>query len=201
MTVLRDSRGSGGVDGLQGADQRGEALDIQEKALPSGRVVVSCSAPLGVGGLGRHLNEIVDALHRREQATVRIDGSGYEDSRAGHRGPRLPTRSTVLARLPVRFSAATRLWAYSVDFDAYAARRLPAAEHLIAFNGTALAQIHAARRAHYGSSSLISANSHLRRVVRQHAKARRRYPLEGSWADHLVRRNVAEYARVDRIYV
>jgi glycosyltransferase involved in cell wall biosynthesis len=107
----------------------------------------------------------------------------------------------VLALLPVRFSAATRLWAYSVDFDTRTAQRLPAAEHLISFNGTALAQFRAARRAHFESISLVSANSHLRRVLRQHAKAHRQYPLEGSWADRLLRRNVAEYAEADRIYV
>jgi glycosyltransferase involved in cell wall biosynthesis len=88
-----------------------------------------------------------------------------------------------------------------VDFDAYAASRLPAAEHLIAFNGQALTQFRAARRVHYRSVALISANSHLRRVVRQHAKAHRQYPLEGSWAAGLLRRNLGEYSRADRIYV
>jgi glycosyltransferase involved in cell wall biosynthesis len=88
-----------------------------------------------------------------------------------------------------------------VEFDGYAAERLPAAEHLIAFNGQALTQFGTARRAHYKSLSLISANSHLRRVVRQHAKAHRQYPLEGSWATRLVKRNLGEYARADRIYV
>jgi glycosyltransferase involved in cell wall biosynthesis len=88
-----------------------------------------------------------------------------------------------------------------VEFDAYAAQRLPDADHLIAFNGQALTQFRAAKRASYGSIALVSANSHLRRVARQHAQARRQYPLEGSWAARLVNRNVVEYAHADRIYV
>ncbi|MGH2855693.1 MAG: glycosyltransferase family 4 protein, partial [Solirubrobacteraceae bacterium] len=101
----------------------------------------------------------------------------------------------------VRSSPAWRAWVESVAFDADAARRLPAADHLIAFNGQAVAQLRAARRAGVQSVALVSATSHLRRVVRQHAEAHRRYPLEGSWATRLVWRNVAEYARADRIYV
>jgi glycosyltransferase involved in cell wall biosynthesis len=200
MTALREPRaGEDGSDQVSGGDWRGRALRVQEAALPAGRFVVSCSAPApGVGGLGRHLDEILGALDRRGQPTLSIDGSALA---GGTRGLRLPRRSELLARLPIRFSAATRLLAYSVDFDVHAARRLPAADHLVAFNGTALAQFRAARRAGFKSLSLVAANSHLKKVVRQHALAARRYPLEGSWAPRLVRRNVLEYARADRIYV
>ncbi len=181
---------------------RAQASRDQEAVLPSGRVAVSCSAPLGVGGLGRHVNEILDALDRSGRPSVCICGSQFA-SRSGARGlqAHLPSRSRILARLPMRFSAATRQWAGSVDFDSYAARRLPAAEHLIAFNGTALAQFRAARRAHFESIALVAANSHMRRVLRQHGQAYRRYPLEGSWATRVLRRNVLEYALADRIYV
>jgi len=88
-----------------------------------------------------------------------------------------------------------------VEFDGHAVSRLTAAEHLIAFNGQALAQFEAAGHAGFTSRSLLSANSHLRRVVRMHAQAQRRYPLEQSWAAHLLERNLAEYAIADRIYV
>jgi glycosyltransferase involved in cell wall biosynthesis len=174
----------------------------QEAVLPSGRVVVSCSAPLGVGGLGRHFKEVVDALQRGEQPTVCISGSTREpEPRTRRQKLAIPDPANLLSRLPIPLSPGVRTRAFMVDFDAYAARRLPTGEHLIAFNGQALKQFGAARRAHYKSLSLISANSHLRRVVRQHAKARRQYPLEGSWTTHLLRRNLSEYARADRIYV
>jgi glycosyltransferase involved in cell wall biosynthesis len=190
------------AEGPLGARWRIEREHAQETTVPSGRVVVSCSAPLGVGGLGRHFKEVVDALRRREQPTVCIGGSSREpESRAGRRKVRAPDPGQLLSRLPVPLSPGLRTRAFMVEFDAYAARSLPAAEHLIAFNGQALTQFRAARRGHYKSVSLVSANSHLRRVARQHARAHRQYPLEGSWTTHLVRRNLSEYARADRIYV
>jgi glycosyltransferase involved in cell wall biosynthesis len=185
-----------------GAHWRIESERAQQAVLPFGRVVVSCSAPLGVGGLGRHFKEVVDALKRREQPAVCICGSTREpEPRARGRKPGMPDPASLLSRLPVPLSPSVRTRAFMVEFDAYAARQLPAGEHLIAFNGQALAQFAVARQAHYKSLALISANSHLRRVVRQHAQAHRQYPLEGSWTTHLLRRNLSEYARADRIYV
>jgi glycosyltransferase involved in cell wall biosynthesis len=100
-----------------------------------------------------------------------------------------------------RRSPAWSAWAANIAFDLDAARRLPAADHLIAFNGSALLQLRAAERARMQSLSLMSVNSHLRRVVRTYALAHRQYPLERPWATHLLGRNLAEYTRADRIYV
>ncbi|MFI4977188.1 MAG: glycosyltransferase family 4 protein [Solirubrobacterales bacterium] len=170
--------------------------------MPTGRAAVSCSAPLGVGGLGRHFEEVVGALERREQPAVRISGSERESESAHpRRGEAIFSRARGLARLLAPRSPGARTRDFMVEFDRYAAQRLPAAEHLIAFNGQALAQFHAARQARYTSVSLISANSHLRRVVRQHARAHQQYPIEGSWTTHLLKRNLTEYAQADRIYV
>ena len=88
-----------------------------------------------------------------------------------------------------------------VECDAYAAQHLPTSEHLIAFNGQALSQFRTARERGYRSLSLVSANSHFRRVEIQHARAIAQYPLERSWTTHLLSRNLAEYAEADRIYV
>jgi glycosyltransferase involved in cell wall biosynthesis len=172
--------------------------------VPSGQVLVSCPAPFGAGGLGRHLKEIADAVDRRGQPAICMCGEAHGhmsgSSSSLHRELRVSGLTTSLGRL-TRFSPAWNNLRQSVAFDGYAAERMPAAEHLIAFNGQALKQIAAARRADYSSVSLLSANSHLQNVVRQHAKAHSQYPLEGSWATRLVRRNVKEYERVDRIYV
>jgi glycosyltransferase involved in cell wall biosynthesis len=114
----------------------------------------------------------------------------------------LPIRAAAgAANLLARFSPAWRAWSASVVFDRQAANRLPEAEHLLAFNGRALAQFRAAREARWESLSLVSANSHLRRVLRQHARAHERYPLERSWASRLLIRNLAEYEQAQRIYV
>jgi glycosyltransferase involved in cell wall biosynthesis len=181
---------------------RQRAQAAQQQALPSGSVVVACSAPLGAGGLGRHLEEIVHALERRARPTVCICGSTREsDPRGARAGHAIPDPATLLARSPIPLSLGLRTRAFTVEFDAYAAERLPRAEHLIAFNGQALIQLKAARRAGFQSRSLMAANSHLRHVARQHAKAHRRYPFEGSWTTSLIARNLKEYAQADRIYV
>ncbi len=183
-----------------GAQWRWASERTQAAALPAGRVVVSCSAPFGVGGLGRHLQEIVAALDRCGQPRIALCGSlpagtagaSLHELRAG-----LPEQ--LLSRLTAA-SPAWRTWAASVAFDARAARAQPDTDHLIAFNGQALAQFARARRGSRASVSLVAANSHLRRVVRQHAKAYARYPLERSWAPRLLARNLREYARADRVY-
>lgn len=207
MTASAESHlpGSRG-DGPFGARWREATVRRQRAALPAGRTVVSCNASRGAGGLGRHLNEIVDALDRGGQPATCICGTrasaSPEPGQSRARGPAafsLPAK--LLRTLPIPVSPGTRARAFFAEFDGYAAQRLPAAEHLIAFNGQALRQFRAARRARYESVSLVSANSHMRRVSRQHALARRQYPLEGSWATGLLERNLAEYAQADRIYV
>src|SRR5579875_1398749 len=130
----------------------------QEQALPDGSVVVTCSAPLGAGGLGRHLREFVDALERRGQQSACICGSDrVAPVRRGYRRAYARLLSAALAVPPLRLAAARRELAYCREFDAYAVSRMPAAEHLIAFNGTALEQIRAVRRAGETSVSLVSA--------------------------------------------
>ncbi len=189
-----------------GAEWRREALRAQCAGLPDGRVVASCTAALGAGGLGRHLQEIVDALGRAECEATCICGSTRASAApAGRRSARhplgLPYLIDVLRALPVPTSVGVRTRAFMSEFDAYAAQQLPASGHLVAFNSQALTQFCAARRAGYESVSLVSANSHLRRLARQHALAHRQYPLEGSWATRLLERNLSEYAQADRIYV
>jgi glycosyltransferase involved in cell wall biosynthesis len=188
------------------ASWREVALRAQQAALPPGRVAVSCSAPLGAGGLGRHLGEIVAALDRAGRPGDCISGSSRGAAsasalRAWTPAGERPRLRGALARAPLPISPGLRTGAFMSDFDAYAAVRLPRAEHLLAFNGQALSQFRAARRAGYRSLTLVSANSHIRQVARRHAEAHRRYPLEGSWTTRLIERNVAEYRQADRIYV
>ena len=189
------------VGGPLGARWRRDAERTQELALPSASVVVSCPAPLDVGGLGRHLREILDALERLQRShTCVCRTCGWPTS--GALGQRLQRRAVAAALAPpARFSRAWRMLAQSADFDLGAAAALPAGEHLMGFNGASLAQFRAARRARRASNGLIAANSHFNRVVRQHELAYRQYPIERPWVRHLLRRNLAEYALADRIYV
>jgi glycosyltransferase involved in cell wall biosynthesis len=178
------------------ANWRARAALVQEAGMPSGHAVVSCAAPRGVGGLGRHLDEILGTLARvGEQATC-ICTSGDERSR-----PRFTGVSRALGALPVPVSPGMRARVFASEFDADATSRLPHAEHLIAFNSQALWQMRAARRKRYRSLALVAANPHIHTLIRQHARAHAQYPLEGSWAAHLIARNLAEYDRAERIYI
>ncbi|MCW3057592.1 MAG: glycosyltransferase [Solirubrobacterales bacterium] len=182
------------------ASWRAEVARAQEAVMPSGSAVVSAPAPFGRGGLGRHLQEVVGALDRRQEPSVCIcetsDGSGSTPRRE-----RLFHGLARALRPAGRVSPAWRMWMASVEFDTYAARQLPAASNLIAFNGTAVAQFRAAGRAGFESLALMSANAHYRHVVRQHARAHRQYPVERPWATQLLKRNLKEYEQADRVYV
>lgn len=165
--------------------------------MPSGPVAVTCPAPPDSGGLGRHLREILDALERRGARADCFCASSPPPSRG-----RLTRRARMTALRPLtRTSRAWRMWARSVDFDRAAAAALePAEAHLIAFNGTALAQMRAARKA-ARPLSLVAANSHFRQVLERHATACAAYPIERPWVTHLLARNLAEYELADRILV
>jgi glycosyltransferase involved in cell wall biosynthesis len=172
----------------------------QERALPAGDCIVACPAPLGVGGLGRHAREIVDAFARRKQAAHYIGEASPSRTRRGRASLRVPgPRGMALAL--TRFSPGWRMWVTNVAFDVYATRHLRPAQHLIAFNGAAHRQFRIARAEGGKMLHLVSATSHFRNVTRQHALAYAQYPLERSWADHLLARNLAEYRQADRIYV
>ena len=181
------------------AGWRVRAETMQSADLPDGRVAISCPAPFGVGGLGRILQELTAAIERRgQQALCICEGDSAPDDKC--RAPRLRALERAMVAL-MRPLHDWRMWAVSVGFDSAAARLLPPAEHLISFNGTSLAQFRAARKARWKSLSLLSANSHMRRVLRQHARAHRDYPVERPWPTRLLARNLREYAKAERVYV
>jgi glycosyltransferase involved in cell wall biosynthesis len=186
------------------ADWRAAAARVQEAGMPSGATVVSCAAPRGVGGLGRHLDEILGTLARGGMQAACICTSNADEAPPARPSRRLTgvrALGTAVRALPVPVSPGVRARLFASEFDADAVRRLPPAEHLIAFNSQALWQLRAARRSGYHSLALVSANPHIHTLIRQHARAHSQYPLEGSWAAHLVARNLAEYALAERIYV
>lgn len=161
--------------------------------------MVTCGAPFGGGGLGRHLQEIVDALDRGGRERSHICASTLPATSAGS-VPRPPWRTTLLAPL-ARVSPGRRLWKARVEFDARAAHGLPRAQHLIAFNRQASAQFQTARGSGYESIALMTGSPHVRHVARQHARALGQYPLERSFGTLILERYLAEYEQADRIYV
>jgi len=203
MTGLAEDSRTEPEQAIVGRVWREGARRAQEEALPPGRAVVSCSVGLGSGGLGRHAKEIVDAFDRVGRPAIPI--CGREDAslpaRAWHERVWRRSVNAALALPPLHLAAGQRVLRHSREFDLYASERMPAAEHLIGFNGTSLEQLRAARRRGIESTAIVSATSHFRLLMRQHALAHRQYPLEESWATRVLERNLSEYAAVDRIYV
>jgi glycosyltransferase involved in cell wall biosynthesis len=192
MTSIADGEGRLAPFSARWIEARGEE---QQRVLPSGEVVVSCSAPPGAGGLGRHCAEIVLALERSQSRATTIAGGAAV---SGGEAVRRPVAG--LLRRVARRSPAWRAWADCVAYDRYASAHLPAGEHLIAFNGEAARQFATARRGAYRSVSLMAANSHMRQVIRLHAAARRSYPIEQPYSERLLARNLRDYDLAERIY-
>lgn len=185
------------------APWRSEAAREQEQALSAGAVTITCPAPYGGGGLGRHLEELIEAAGRRGVRASVI----CETPRAGSAAIPAPAQGfgvpEVLraARPLFRLAPGWRMLALSTRFDADAARRLPAADSLLAFNGTALAQFRAAAADRsLGRPELVSANSHIEQMLERHRRAHSDYPVERSWAARLGPRNLREYELAERIH-
>jgi glycosyltransferase involved in cell wall biosynthesis len=181
---------------------RRERAAVQDAALPAGRVTVSCPAPYGGGGLGRHLQEIVETLRRLGAEVACLCESPQVDGAAVPPPARRPGRPELLERLAplARMHPDWRMLAVSASFDGDAARRLPAGDQVIAFNGTALAQFRAAGRRGAGECGLMSANSHITHMLARHEAAHRQYPVERPWASRLGPRNLREYELAERIW-
>ncbi|HEX3692383.1 MAG TPA: glycosyltransferase family 4 protein [Solirubrobacteraceae bacterium] len=183
-----------------GGDWRRRCERSQELAVPTGSVLVSCSAPFGKGGLGRHLAEVVDALERAGADVRSLDGVRARALRAPLGRARWIGGVSAAAAPLARRSTTWRAWCANVEFDCRSVGALRSAEHLVAFGGQALEQFRAAQLAGV-SRSLMSATAHVATLRRRHELARRNHPYESSWADRLVGRSLAEYERAERIYV
>ncbi len=185
-----------------GDEARVRQHEMQDRAVPSGAVTITCPAPWGRGGLGRHLQELVESCVRTGATVACVCESELPPGVAAPPAGGRAAISRALSSLgwTGRASPALKVLAASVRFDADAARRLPPAQHLIAFNGTALAAFRAAPARGAGSPLLVSANSHIDHMLAQHELAHRRHPVEPSWARLLGRRNRREYAIAERIY-
>lgn len=182
---------------------RAEREAAQQQAVPEGRVTLTCSAPFGGGGLGRHLQEIWGALGPGGGQGRLVCGPSAERRGVVPPPGRIEVRRgrlSALADRPFAGSPAWATWKSGVDFDRAARRRLGEGDQLLAFNGQALAQLRKAREDGYAGTSLVSATAHMRHVAARQLEAHSRHPLERPWAPRVLQRNLAEYAQADSIY-
>lgn len=163
--------------------------------------VVSCPAPYGVGGMGRHLAEVVAAA-RAAGDEVRYFATSVDttDSAATAIPPRW---SQLLFRFtPLRWARAEHAWLGNAEFDRAVARRLPVGRKLFGFQGSALATFRRARALGYEDLHLEAAGAHVDHARRMFDAAYQVNPLERDWlGPRLLARTKQEYELADVIWV
>jgi glycosyltransferase involved in cell wall biosynthesis len=169
--------------------------------MPNETTTVSCPAPYGQGGLGRHLAEVVTAARaagddvRYFASFVRAaDSAGTEI---------LPRWSPLLVRFtPLRWARTQHAWLANVEFDRAVARKLPPGRRLFGFQGSALATFRRARTLGYEELHLEAAAAHVDHARRMFDAAYRVHPLERDWlGPRLLARTKAEYELADVIWI
>jgi glycosyltransferase involved in cell wall biosynthesis len=168
-------------------------------------IILSCSAPFGIGGLGRVLLEAAGGVVASDQP-YRIFAGGI--GRGSALGSALTVVEPALPRMlapipPVRFMPGLQQYLVFDQFDRAVAQRLEEAPSTtVAFSGQALHTFIRARALGCGRLELISPTAHLAHVWRQHRRAEARYPIEGDWLNrqHLDK-GLQEYEMADVIYV
>lgn len=164
-----------------------------------GSLVVACAAPYGVGGLGRHLEELVEAV-RRQNVLLRY----YAEDVPVHdaQGVRLPDVGSWLGRAPLPWSRTALTVAHSACFDRLVANRLGPAAVFVGFAGQSLHSFRRAARLGYTRLRLESPTAHVDHVVRQQEAASRWRSLDDGWLGHALRRKtLQEYLEADEIWV
>lgn len=169
-----------------------------------GSTVVACSAPLGSGGLGRHLAEIAEVARRYGDRLLCLAGGagpGEEDATATVLRQRWPSR--LFRYTPLRFSPGWKSHLAGDWFDAAVARRLPGGfRRFIGFNGQALRTFRRARESGFEQLGLVAATPHVSHVRERDRVAIRRYPFESPWLNGAqVRKTLAEYEQAQVIFV
>jgi len=174
---------------------------MNENALAGvrGPVVIACAAPFGVGGMGRHLEELVEFCRARGWETSWF-ATNLKGGPEGGEAIRVRWIEWLKRLPPVRFSAAWQGFLEAVAFDRAVAARFQNGHTFIGFSGQCLASIGAARRLNFKRVNVATATAHVNFAVAQ-AKAAFAYaPVESLGnigAQH--RRLLREYALADQI--
>lgn len=165
---------------------------------------IACSAPYGIGGLGRHLAEMVEASRSAGILEHYFSPAPKPDDQDAGIGVqiRVSPSHLQLRRTPVRFDPGWMNHLSGVVFDRSAASRLPRMElGFTGFAGESLRSLECARNQGV-IVGLIAATGHVRHVERQYRRAYEMHRIERSWLNPAqVRRTLREYQIADTIYV
>lgn len=174
--------------------------------------ILSCAAPLGGGGLGQHLAQLVqETLDEGMVATVYCQG---EEARHGTGSESIDGLNTVVIRgrwwderlLPhlQRFSGASLNTVVGDLFDRRVAslqRRAP--DRFMGFVGKSLRSFRAVRGLGGNCTlELVAANSHVLQVAERHRFAERVLGISDTWLGaRQIAKTIREYDEADLVYV
>jgi glycosyltransferase involved in cell wall biosynthesis len=163
---------------------------------------ISCGAPYGLGGLGRHLEQLVEGARAdgslfRYYAAGEIDAGDFAARAVGSR-----LGQALSAYTPLRFNPGGRAWVGAELFDRAVARDLEPVEATVGFSGQALHTFERARELGCARLELVSPTCHVDHVVARHDAAYRLHPIEKPWLSERQRRKCTlEYELADAIHV
>ena len=161
----------------------------------------SCRAAYGSGGLGRHLEELVEGARAQGSLAGYYTTSPKENDAVG-----VAVSEPLMSRLgrwtPVRFSPG---WSSFLTFDLFdraVARALQPVETHVGFSLQSLRTFRSARARGCRRLELVSPTCHVNVVRRRYEEAVRAHPIERSWLDESqCRKALREYEAADTIVI
>ncbi|GIV61827.1 MAG: hypothetical protein KatS3mg044_0693 [Rhodothermaceae bacterium] len=178
-------------------------MKAEDPIVFGGPTVVSCRAPYGAGGLGRHFARVVEI----ERAAGRLHRYFSIHPRPGDEGVGIrigmPYVRPLIRMTPLRFLRGWKNYVVGDLFDRVVAARLePSEGAFIGFVGKSLHSFRVARAGGTRCLALHVGNSHVRKILRRHAAAYRQWGLERSWLNAAqARKAIREYEMADLIFV
>lgn len=170
--------------------------------MPANRFIV-CTSGYGRFGIGLHFAQMVEESRSSDELygylATRIRPG--DESRAMILQP--PAIRRLPKYLPAEISPATWYQVLSDKFEEKINSRLPfGPDTLMTFAGRSEGPIQKSRQLGYENVELISANSHISNVRRQHARAEEEAGYNDSWVSEQTADKIRrEYELADKIYV
>src|SRR2546421_1630728 len=163
--------------------------------------IVSCDAPYGKGGLGRHLVQVVEE-YRSARCLERYYAAAVPEGEELGRQVTPRAASWLFQHTPVRFSPAWKILCACEMFDRAVAARLETSKVFHGFDGTSRHTFIRARELRFEQLELEGGMSHICNVERLWTRACRMYPIEQNpLHPALLRRFLAEYETADVIWI
>lgn len=162
---------------------------------------ISCGAAYGSGGLGRHLEELVEDA-RAQGSLGRYYTTGPQANDAAGIAVSEPVTRRLIRWTPVRFSPG---WSAFLGFDLFdraVARTIEPGDTHVGFSLQSLHTFRSAVARRLTRLELVSPTCHVDYVRRRYEEAFRRNPIERSWLNEQQRQKaLREYEAADAIVI